>query len=53
MIFPATLAVAQDIGANGKTFITACVVGYDVACRTGEYLGKSHYEVRITLNISN
>ncbi|KAL4928900.1 MmgE/PrpD family protein [Aspergillus undulatus] len=44
VIFPTALAVAQDVGANGKDFITACVVGYEVACRAGEYLGKAHYE---------
>ncbi|CAG8138157.1 unnamed protein product [Penicillium olsonii] len=44
VIFPAALAVAQDVGANGQEFITACVVGYEVGCRVGEYLGKSHYE---------
>lgn len=46
MIFPAALAVSQDIEASGEEFITACVVGYEVGCRVGEYLGKSHYEVR-------
>lgn len=45
MIFPAALAVAQDINADGQEFLTACVVGYEVGCRAGEYLGKSHYEV--------
>ncbi|KAF4125904.1 2-methylcitrate dehydratase PrpD [Geosmithia morbida] len=44
VIYPAALAVAQDIGADGKALITACVVGYEVGCRAGEYLGKSHYE---------
>ncbi|KAJ6051714.1 hypothetical protein N7499_011092 [Penicillium canescens] len=44
VIFPAALAVSQDIGASGKDFIVACVVGYEVGCRVGEYLGKSHYE---------
>ncbi|KAB8201001.1 hypothetical protein BDV34DRAFT_237845 [Aspergillus parasiticus] len=43
VIFPAALAVAQDLGANGRDFITACVVGYEVGCRVGEFLGKSHY----------
>lgn len=47
MIFPAALAVSQDIEASGEEFITACVVGYEVGCRVGEYLGKSHYEVRL------
>ncbi|RSL90072.1 hypothetical protein CEP51_000947 [Fusarium floridanum] len=44
VIFPAALAVSQDVGANGKDFITACVVGYEVGCRAGQYLGRSHYE---------
>ncbi|KAE8139709.1 hypothetical protein BDV38DRAFT_290996 [Aspergillus pseudotamarii] len=43
VIFPAALAVAQDVNANGRDFITACVVGYEVGCRVGEFLGKSHY----------
>jgi 2-methylcitrate dehydratase PrpD len=45
VIYPAALAVAQDVGATGQEFITACVVGYEVGCRVGEFLGKSHYEV--------
>ncbi|KAJ5983364.1 MmgE/PrpD, partial [Penicillium waksmanii] len=44
VIFPAALAVAQDLKSSGEEFITACVVGYEVGCRVGEYLGKSHYE---------
>ncbi|KAI2794742.1 hypothetical protein POX_a01343 [Penicillium oxalicum] len=44
VVFPAALAVAQDVGATGADFITASVVGYEVGCRVGEYLGKSHYE---------
>ncbi|PNS16804.1 hypothetical protein CAC42_4768 [Sphaceloma murrayae] len=44
VVFPAALAVAQDIGVDGKRFIVACVIGYEFACRAGEYLGKSHYE---------
>lgn len=45
VIYPAALAVAQDVGATGEEFIAACVVGYEVGCRVGEFLGKSHYEV--------
>lgn len=45
VIYPAALAVAQDVQANGEEFIAACVVGYEVGCRVGEFLGKSHYEV--------
>ncbi|EXJ53395.1 uncharacterized protein A1O5_13384 [Cladophialophora psammophila CBS 110553] len=44
VIYPTALAVAQDVGASGKEFITACVVGYEFACRAGEFLGKAHYE---------
>ncbi|CAK7217527.1 hypothetical protein SCUCBS95973_003185 [Sporothrix curviconia] len=43
VVFPAALAVAQEVGADGKAFITACVAGYDVACRVGEFLGPGHY----------
>lgn len=45
VIYPAALAVAQDVDATGEEFIAACVVGYEVGCRVGEFLGKSHYEV--------
>lgn len=48
-MYPAALAVAQEVGASGEEFIAACVVGYEVGCRVGEYLGKSHYEVSFTL----
>ncbi|RDW81556.1 MmgE/PrpD family protein [Aspergillus mulundensis] len=44
IIYPTALAVSQDVGASGQEFITACVVGYEFACRAGEYLGKAHYE---------
>ncbi|CAK7238129.1 hypothetical protein SEUCBS140593_010355 [Sporothrix eucalyptigena] len=43
VVFPAALAVAQEVGASSKAFLTACVAGYDVACRVGEFLGPSHY----------
>lgn len=52
-MYPATLAVAQEVGASGEEFIAACVVGYEVGCRVGEYLGKSHYEVCITCTRAN
>jgi len=47
------MAVAQDVGATGEEFITACVVGYEFACRAGEFLGKAHYEVRPSPFFSN
>lgn len=46
VVFPTALAVAQEVHADGKQFIAACVAGYEVACRVGEFLGPSHYAVR-------
>lgn len=45
VVFPPALAVAQAIGANGREFITACVAGYEVGIRVGEFLGRSHYKI--------
>jgi 2-methylcitrate dehydratase PrpD len=35
VVVPAALAVAEEAGADGKTFIAACVAGYEVATRIG------------------
>ncbi|WP_187969055.1 MmgE/PrpD family protein [Aquibium microcysteis] len=45
VVFPAALAVAQDVGASGKAFLAASVAGYEVGIRVGEFLGRSHYKV--------
>jgi 2-methylcitrate dehydratase PrpD len=45
VVFPAALATAQAIGADGRAFITACVAGYECGIRVGEFLGRSHYRV--------
>jgi 2-methylcitrate dehydratase PrpD len=45
VVFPAALAIAQEIGATGKEFITASVAGYECGVRVGEFLGRSHYKV--------
>lgn len=45
VVFPPALAVAQALGANGKQFLAACVAGYEVGIRVGEFLGRSHYKV--------
>lgn len=45
VVFPAVLAVAQEIGASGKDFIAASVAGYECGVRVGEFLGRSHYRV--------
>ncbi|MBY8608134.1 MmgE/PrpD family protein [Burkholderia arboris] len=44
VVFPAALAVAQSLGRSGKEFLTACVAGYEVGVRVGEFLGRSHYK---------
>ena len=45
VVFPAALAVAQEIGASGKEFLAASVAGYEVGIRVGEFLGRSHYKI--------
>lgn len=45
VVFPAALAVAQQIGASGRDLLTAAVAGYEVGIRVGEYLGRSHYRI--------
>lgn len=43
VVFPAALAVAQDIDASGAEFLRACVAGYEAGIRIGEFMGRSHY----------
>jgi 2-methylcitrate dehydratase PrpD len=45
VVFPPALATAQAIGASGARFLAACVAGYEVGIRVGEFLGRSHYKV--------
>jgi 2-methylcitrate dehydratase PrpD len=45
VVVPAALAVAQALGRSGKELLTACVAGYEVGIRVGEFLGRSHYKV--------
>lgn len=45
VVFPAALAVAQEIDASGPDFVAGCVAGYEVGIRVGEFLGRSHYKV--------
>ncbi|MBN3782231.1 MmgE/PrpD family protein [Burkholderia sp. Ac-20345] len=44
VVFPAALAVAQSLGRSGQAFLTACIAGYEVGVRVGEFLGRSHYK---------
>ncbi len=45
VVFPPALAVAQALGKSGREFFTACVAGYEVGIRVGEFLGRSHYRI--------
>ncbi|SDM08554.1 2-methylcitrate dehydratase PrpD [Oryzisolibacter propanilivorax] len=45
VVFPPALAVAQSIGASGAQLMAACVAGYEVGIRVGEFLGRSHYRI--------
>ncbi len=45
VVFPPAVAVAQAIGASGQQLLAACVAGYEVGIRVGEFLGRSHYKV--------
>lgn len=45
VVFSPALAVAQSIQASGEEFLVACIAGYEVGIRVGEFLGRSHYKV--------
>ena len=45
VVFPAAIAAAQALGSSGKQLLAACVAGYEVGIRVGEFLGRSHYKV--------
>lgn len=45
VVFSPALAVAQAIGVSGEEFLVACVAGYEVGIRVGEFLGRSHYRI--------
>jgi 2-methylcitrate dehydratase PrpD len=42
-VIPAALALAEREEASGLDFLTAVVLGYEVAIRIGEAVGRSHY----------
>lgn len=44
VVFPPALAVAQALGSTGRALLTACVAGYEVGIRVGQFLGRSHYK---------
>ena len=45
VVFPPAIAVAQALGRSGPELLTACVAGYEVGIRVGEFLGRPHYRI--------
>lgn len=45
VVFPPAIAVAQALGRSGPELLAACVAGYEVGIRVGEFMGRSHYRV--------
>jgi 2-methylcitrate dehydratase PrpD len=43
VIIPAAMAVAEQIGASGRDFLSAIVAGYEIGIRIGRSVGKQHY----------
>jgi 2-methylcitrate dehydratase PrpD len=43
VVVPAALAVAEQHGASGRDLLAAITLGYEVAIRVGEAVGKTHY----------
>jgi 2-methylcitrate dehydratase PrpD len=44
VVIPPVLAVAEAEGKGGGEILTACIAGYEVGIRVGEFLGRTHYE---------
>ena len=44
-VLPAALALGESRHISGKDFINAAVVGYEVACRSADAVGRSHNEL--------
>jgi 2-methylcitrate dehydratase PrpD len=40
---PALLAASESVGAPGADVVTAFVIGFEVECKVGRALGRSHY----------
>jgi len=45
VVFPPAIAAAQALGRSGRELLAACVAGYEVGIRVGEFLGRSHYRI--------
>jgi 2-methylcitrate dehydratase PrpD len=45
VVIPAALASSEATGCDGKTFLRAVIMGYEVMCRAGEaFLGRQYYQ---------
>jgi 2-methylcitrate dehydratase PrpD len=45
VVIPAALATSEATGCDGKTFLRAVLMGYEVMCRAGEaFLGRQYYQ---------
>lgn len=42
-VFPAVLAVSQEVRATGRELLEAFIVGVETSCRLGTYFGRKHY----------
>ncbi|HTT04653.1 MAG TPA: MmgE/PrpD family protein [Steroidobacteraceae bacterium] len=45
VVFPAVVALAEARGSSGQEILVACIAGYEVGIRVGEFLGRTHYTV--------
>ena len=43
VMIPAAFAMAERLGSSGRDLLAAVVLGYEVAIRIGESVGKTHY----------
>lgn len=43
-IVPAALAMAEKTGAKGGDFLDAALIGVEISCRIGTWLGRQHYQ---------
>lgn len=43
VVIPAALAIAEERERSGRDLLAAVVIGYEVAIRVGESVGKTHY----------
>ncbi len=48
VVFPVVTALAEANGASGRDMLRAAIAGYEVGIRTGEFLGRTHYEIHHT-----